>query len=445
MALKQTKKIEKRITRKRIEKKDLAKMLDTTIDTINKYILGEIEPPSHIAQILPHNKDIVNVEFIKEVEVPKYKGVYYNALVDGDKTFYITYKEIETSKKVFLKIGLESEGFTESYCEVKRRELLPKLRIGEIPKQIKSKRKAKNIKTFDMIAEMYHKDKEFDMSKRNLKYSKAFYKNHIKPFIGNKDIETITTDDIDDISRQKKNDYANTTINHMVEKVSSIFNFAIKKEFYKGGNPARGAKKLKENNERTRFLSLGEINQLIDVISDNDTLYLFVVLSLSTGGRLNTICNIKIKDINLETMFVQLRDFKSQSSYKGFIKNDSKFLAVLKRQMQGKGKIEFLLGRESLTGNVRYIENTLPKFFKKLFNQHINEDKATLTAEELAENRREKVVIHTLRHTFASQLVINNVPIYTVKVRMNHKDIKQTMRYAKLAPDSGRDNVDNLF
>ena len=80
-----------------------------------------------------------------------------------------------------------------------------------------------------------------------------------------------------------------------------------------------------------------------------------------------------------------------------------------------------------------------------LFNQHINEDKENLTAEQLAENRREKVVIHTLRHTFASQLVIHGTPIFTVKERMNHKDIKQTMRYAKLAPDSGRSDVDSLF
>jgi len=445
VALKQTKKIEKRIIRKRIEKKDLAKMLDITIDTINKYILGEIEPPPHIAKILPHNKDTVNVEFINEVEVPKYKGVYYNDLANGDKTFYITYKEIETSKKIFLKIGLESEGFTESFCETKRKELLPKLRIGEIPKQIKSKRKAKDIKTFDMIEEMYHKDKEFDMSERNLKYSKAFYINHIKPFIGNKDIEEITTGDINAITKDKKKEYAHRTVNGIVEKISSIFNFAIEEKLYKADNPARKAKKLKENNIRSRFLFPNEIKQLIDAVRDNDVLYLFVVLSLSTGGRLNTICNIKIKDINLETMFIKLKDFKNNNSYDAFVKNDSEFLTVLKRQMKDRSSMEFLLGRETLTGNVRYIENTLPKIFKNLFNQYINEDKESLTAEELAENRREKVVIHTLRHTFASQLVINKVPIYTVKERMNHSNLRSTMRYAKLAPDSARDDVDNLF
>lgn len=445
MALKQTKIIQKRITRKRIEKNDLAKMLDTTLDTINKYILGEIEPPSHIAKILPHNKDIVNVEFCKEVEVPKYKGVYYNELADGDKTFYITYKETQTNKKVFLKIGLESEGFTESICETKRSELLPELRIGEIPKKIKNKRMAKQIKTFDMIAEKYHKDKSLSMTKKNLKYSESMYNNHIKPFIGDMDINEITEDDIKEIIHKKKDELANRTINSIIEKVSTIFNFAIKKRFFKDINPVKEVDKIKGSNERTRFLTLSEIRVLIDAVKHNEILYLFVVLSLSTGGRLKTICNIKVNDINLETMFLNLWDFKNKSSYDGFIKNDDEFLAVLKKHMQDKDPMEFVLGRSTVIANVRYIERTLPKLLNSLFNQHINEDKDKLSAEELAENRRNKVVIHTLRHTFASQLVIAGVSIYIVRDRMNHKDLTQTMRYAKLAPDSGRDNVDNLF
>jgi integrase len=54
-------------------------------------------------------------------------------------------------------------------------------------------------------------------------------------------------------------------------------------------------------------------------------------------------------------------------------------------------------------------------------------------------------VIHTLRHTCASRLAINGTPIFTIKELMNHYDIEQTMRYAKLAPDSGKKNVINLY
>ena len=36
-------------------------------------------------------------------------------------------------------------------------------------------------------------------------------------------------------------------------------------------------------------------------------------------------------------------------------------------------------------------------------------------------------------------------PIYTVQKLMNHRDINMTLRYAKLAPDSGKDFVDELY
>lgn len=59
-----------------------------------------------------------------------------------------------------------------------------------------------------------------------------------------------------------------------------------------------------------------------------------------------------------------------------------------------------------------------------------------------AQNR---AVVHTLRHTFASHLAINGTPIFTIQKLMNHKDINMTLRYAKLAPDSGRDFVNDLY
>jgi site-specific recombinase XerD len=69
----------------------------------------------------------------------------------------------------------------------------------------------------------------------------------------------------------------------------------------------------------------------------------------------------------------------------------------------------------------------------KLFNQGLEKD-----------DRKNRVVIHTLRHTFASHLAINGTPIFTIQKLMNHKDIKMTLRYAKLAPEQGRSSVEEL-
>jgi integrase len=42
--------------------------------------------------------------------------------------------------------------------------------------------------------------------------------------------------------------------------------------------------------------------------------------------------------------------------------------------------------------------------------------------------------LHDLRHTFASRLVSNGVPIYDVSKLLGHKSITMTMQYAHLAP-----------
>jgi site-specific recombinase XerD len=75
----------------------------------------------------------------------------------------------------------------------------------------------------------------------------------------------------------------------------------------------------------------------------------------------------------------------------------------------------------------------LQPIFDKLFNQGLK-----------PEDTKRRVVIHTLRHTFASQLAIAEAPIYTIMKLMDHSDISQTIRYAKLSSSNGRDAVFGL-
>ena len=52
--------------------------------------------------------------------------------------------------------------------------------------------------------------------------------------------------------------------------------------------------------------------------------------------------------------------------------------------------------------------------------------------------------LHTLRHTFASRLVVNGVDLPTVMKLMGHSDIQTTMIYAHLTPDHLADAVEKL-
>jgi integrase len=51
---------------------------------------------------------------------------------------------------------------------------------------------------------------------------------------------------------------------------------------------------------------------------------------------------------------------------------------------------------------------------------------------------RQRVVFHTLRHTFASWLVQQGTPLYTVAELMGHTTIEMSRRYSHLAPDTLR-------
>jgi len=47
-------------------------------------------------------------------------------------------------------------------------------------------------------------------------------------------------------------------------------------------------------------------------------------------------------------------------------------------------------------------------------------------------DRRQKVVFHTLRHTYASWLVESGVDLYTVKTLLGHSTLAMTERYSHL-------------
>jgi len=51
---------------------------------------------------------------------------------------------------------------------------------------------------------------------------------------------------------------------------------------------------------------------------------------------------------------------------------------------------------------------------------------------------------HNLRHTFASHLVAEGVPLKAVQELLGHTDIRLTMRYAHLAPSATRTAVQVL-
>lgn len=354
----------------------------------------------------------------------KFTGVYYQELMNGDKSYYITYKN--NSKDVWTKIGLYSEGIREAYCSQKRNEIVSKIRLGEELPHVANKNNSSSIKLLE-IAEKFYDLKELHnkQNKKTRSRTIAKLKNH---YIGNMPIKNIKKSDIENFQIELEKDLMPATINFIIQQTSSIFNWSIENGFI-NSNPCKFVKNLKVKNARLRYLEIDEIKRLLETIKNDKHLYYFVLLSLATGGRLQTICNIKVSDIK-DNGSIRLYDFKNESEYFGFLNNDLKeniFKYIKSSDLKEDDYIFNYTGNQSYTN--QYYYRKLQPIFDVLFNP-----KGT--------DPLEKVTIHIFRHTFASQLAINDTPILVIKKLMNHNDIKATMRYAKLSKSSGELHVD---
>ena len=353
----------------------------------------------------------------------KYSGVYYRETQTKDKVLYIVYKENHKSKE--LKVGKYSEGMRVEHANNIRMSVISSLRLGADTPDILKSTKIKEKITFDSIVESYFQSKE--LHNMTNKQSKGKYTSQLKPYIGHKDLHDITKKDIIKIQTKMAESKAPKTVNQYIQFIRSVYYYAIEEELYIGVNPAKGIKEQKIDNRRERFLTKNEVRSLLAAVKDDHQLYLFTLISLSTGARSGSILSITKKDVEISNALLTLIDSKNKTTYTGFFN----------------GELQEILTKEvkHLKQNDNIINvppRTLRRKMKKILDQLFNQD--------LEHNdRKNRVVVHTLRHTFASQLAINGTPIFTIQKLLNHKDIKQTMRYAKLAPDSGVNMVQSMM
>jgi integrase len=351
----------------------------------------------------------------------KYLGVVYRECETNgkkDKTYYIRIKD-ESGKSLEKKIGKFSEGIRPEYCDTKRNELMTKLRLGE---SIKLKYTKKDKNNFCNLADAYFKTRRDTLTTSK---DKNVQKNHLDSFFQDLDMDILTREHFIKLKNQKLEVLAPKSVNNVLTLLSSILNYAYKNELIKN-DYTKYIQKESIDNARERFLSIAEIQKLYKAIENDDRLYLFVKIALTTGARVGGILNIQIKDIDFTHNFITIKDFKTNSTYAAFLNDDVKKLIL-----------EYISKYEIETKLFDIWSSTIAKplrgLFEKLFNKGLNKI-----------DRKNRVVIHTLRHTFASHLAINGTPIFTIQKLLNHKDIKMTMRYAKLSPESGRNSVAGL-
>lgn len=329
-----------------------------------------------------------------------------------DLCYDITFKV--DGRKMWQKVGWASEGITLGYAKQVRAERIRQLRHGELPIKNDSSM------TFAEAFEKYRKDhlSQIDGARIIRQYNAR-----LKDEFGHRKLSTITSNDMERFKRKLlRKGLKPATVRHYVGTVRAIYNKLAKWGLYSGVPPTANVELPKQDNRRWRFLTRVEAETLLNSIKDrSQDLWEISLTSLHTGMRFGELAKLKGEHVNFQVGTILVADSKNKTNRRAFMTEEVR--EILGAKQLRNGQLVF----PSRTGKVRSERSY----------------RFSLVVKELELNKgrkddRDKVVFHTLRHTFASWLVQKGVPLYTVGELLGHSSLEMTKRYAHLAPDNLR-------
>jgi integrase len=203
--------------------------------------------------------------------------------------------------------------------------------------------------------------------------------------------------------------------------VRQVWNEARRLGAVSGENPASKVKTPRVDNRRLRHLTGEEAARLLPALrAKSPDVHDMALLSLHTGLRQGEIFSLTWGDVDLPKGLLTVRDTKNGRTRHACMTAEVK--AMLSRRERGAPDALVFPARD---GGRR--KEMTPTFDHVVRDLGLNAGVA---------DPRDKVVFHTLRHTFASWLVMKGVDLYTVKELLGHSTITMTQRYAHLAPDA---------
>lgn len=321
-------------------------------------------------------------------------------------------------------------------------------RTGKGPVTIKEKRLiAGEKKTADKVKKDLEIKSQITFSKIFTKYyfpqaktekvfkshdrERSLFDNWIDEVIGNLPMKDIAPIHLEKIKKNMRDaEKADRSIQYCLAVVRQVFNFAFRNDLYNGENPIKKIKMPKINNKRLRFLTLEEADTLLDALKNEvPEVWEQALISLHTGLRASEVFNLKWVDVDTVQEQLTVKDSK---------KNDRTRFAYMTDEVK-----EMLLNKETgKPSDLLYLtpDGDKRKEISTAFRRIVSD----LGFNDGIEDRRDKVVFHTLRHTYASWLVQSGEPLYNVKELMGHSIIQMTERYSHLAPKNKKDSVKSL-
>jgi integrase len=242
--------------------------------------------------------------------------------------------------------------------------------------------------------------------------------------VGNRKLKDITPYHVEQfkVRRIEKVSAAKTNIDFGVLKAA--FNRAVVFQMM-GNNPFRSCKRVRVPEQEPRFLSHAEFEALMDVVDDAQ-MKRIIVLALCTAMRLGEIMSLRWQDVEFGSGVISLKnrnDFTLKTKRRRLIPLNGTAMRLLSSLPRHS---EYVFpGKTGLPDSTGWVSKRFKKFARI----------AGLPKE---------IHFHSLRHTGATWLVQNGVPLPYVKEILGHQNIATTQIYSHASTDHLRQSVQTL-
>ena len=389
----------------------------------------------------------------------KLSGFGVRVWPNGKKTFVVQYRAggrgAPTRRKSLGTFGVVTVDQARKAAE----DYLASAHLGN--DLVGAERKVRAEMTVSQLCEEYIEHGMETKKASTVKTDKGRINAHIRPLLGKKKISAVTRQDIErflsDVAKGKTARDKRTakgrsivtggkgTATRTARLLGGIFTYAVN-QGYLEANPRKGVKLYKDGS-KDRFLNRDEIDRLLQILEEAETIGLpwelredaktkhrpkeenlrevlsphvtgAIRLLLLTGCRLREILHLRWEEVDFERGFLLLPD--SKTGRKTVYLSD---VAV-----------------EVLRDIPRVSAYVIAGSQQDKPRSDLKRPWQRITRHAQLENLR----LHDLRHTFASIAVEQNMSLYMVGKLLGHKSPETTARYAHLARDPMQRGVNEI-
>ena len=394
-------------------------------------------------------------------EVKKRKS---RSKANGEGTIYTTMKNGKLYYKATLTIGIDDKGklIRKSFCSYKKQEVVN--RMAEYKTQLNNGL----ISSDDKITlEQWFHTWLFEFRINELKDTsferyEGIFRNYIKgSILGKKKLSGIRTAHIqayyNTLAEQGK---STNTIKTLNKTLKTCLNDALKQGYIVKNYCSlvtMPKSDIKEKEHDITFFTIEEQQRFIATLDKNRNRMLFI-LALGSGLRLGELMALKWDNVDMVNNTLSVTHAISRISKVG--KDGSRTWSVLEHDPKTKSSIRTIplpvnivkelrkhkleQDKEILKNGELYQKNNLV-FCTELGGYLDTRNLTRSYARALSKAGIEHKKFHSMRHTYATRLFENDVPIKTVQSLMGHNDITTTMNiYTHVTPEKMTDEVQKL-